>query len=60
MHGEGTFTYSNGDVYKGEWVNGLKHGQGSYSFKESNTQVSKNCLQLIIHFSLLENGEKES
>jgi hypothetical protein len=32
MNGQGKFTYTNGDVYDGEWKNGLKSGQGLYTF----------------------------
>jgi hypothetical protein len=32
-HGQGTFRYSNGDIYSGEWSKGKKHGQGTYIFK---------------------------
>ena len=27
-HGFGTFSYANGDVYKGEWRDGQRHGKG--------------------------------
>mmetsp|Transcript_19640 Transcript_19640/g.36181 ORF Transcript_19640/g.36181 Transcript_19640/m.36181 type:complete len:737 (+) Transcript_19640:5078-7288(+) len=30
--GYGTIYYENGDSYKGNWVNGEKHGQGSYFY----------------------------
>ncbi len=29
MHGQGTFTRSNGDTYAGEWKNGKSNGQGT-------------------------------
>jgi radial spoke head protein 1 len=28
------YTYPNGDVYDGQWQNGLRHGTGKYSYKE--------------------------
>jgi hypothetical protein len=31
--GEGTYLWSNGAVYIGEWKNGLRHGNGKYEFK---------------------------
>ena len=31
-HGEGKYTYVNGDVYDGEWRHGRKHGTGTYTF----------------------------
>ena len=30
--GHGTTTYASGDKYVGEWRNGKKHGQGTYTF----------------------------
>lgn len=33
MHGEGFYTYANGDVYNGSFQHGVKHGHGSYYFK---------------------------
>ena len=33
MHGEGFYTYANGDMYTGSFQQGLKHGKGSYYFK---------------------------
>ena len=37
MTGEGTYTYASGDVYSGAFVDGKKHGQGSYLFKASQS-----------------------
>ena len=31
-HGTGVKYYSNGDHYRGEWVNGLKEGRGIHSY----------------------------
>ena len=33
MHGEGLYTYANGDMYTGSFQQGIKHGKGSYYFK---------------------------
>ena len=30
--GQGTFTYSDGDKYEGEWKDGKKHGLGTLTF----------------------------
>jgi len=30
-HGEGTYLYENGDIYKGEWKWNKKHGHGVYT-----------------------------
>ena len=29
-HGQGTFIFANGDVYKGEWKNNKRSGTGTY------------------------------
>ena len=34
-HGEGVFTYPNGDTYSGWWRFGNKEGTGSYYFKST-------------------------
>jgi len=31
----------NGDVYSGEWVNGRKHGYGTYIFAKTQMKVEK-------------------
>ena len=31
--GSGVYTYSNGDVYRGEWADDVKQGEGVYSSK---------------------------
>ena len=30
QHGQGTYTYVNGDKYVGEWKKGLRHGKGIF------------------------------
>lgn len=32
FHGKGTYKYTNGNVYEGEWVDGRKSGQGSQTW----------------------------
>jgi hypothetical protein len=34
LYTTGVYTYPNGDVYEGGWRNGLRHGNGKYSYKE--------------------------
>ena len=31
-HGQGTYIWSNGEKYEGEWKDGLIHGQGTYNW----------------------------
>ena len=39
-HGTGKFIYQNGDTYDGEWVNDLKEGEGTYTYKnDSHTYI---------------------
>ncbi|RTZ82742.1 MAG: membrane-binding protein, partial [SAR324 cluster bacterium] len=33
-HGEGVYSFSDGDRYKGNWRDGRKHGQGTYTFSD--------------------------
>ena len=35
-HGQGTYTWSNGDEYVGEWKNGKISGQGTYTFADGS------------------------
>lgn len=32
-HGKGTFYYTNGDKYIGDWVRDVQHGKGIYYFQ---------------------------
>lgn len=32
-HGFGTYTYANGDIYRGNWHKNLRHGVGTYFYK---------------------------
>ena len=34
QNGKGTYTWSNGNEYVGEWKDGKEHGQGTYTFTE--------------------------
>jgi hypothetical protein len=36
---EGTFTYANGDIYVGQWLQGKKHGKGTYSYAKDGTKL---------------------
>ena len=35
-HGQGKYTYENGDVYEGEWNYGVRNGQGKMSYNNGN------------------------
>ena len=38
--------YNNGDIYEGEWLNDMKHGNGMLRLSKSNLKnyfVKKNC-----------------
>ena len=34
-HGQGTATYGKGDIYKGQFGNGKRNGEGIYKFKNA-------------------------
>jgi hypothetical protein len=36
QRGPGTYCYINGDVFKGSWVYGKKHGEGLFSKPKSH------------------------
>ena len=40
-HGQGTYTWSNGEKYKGEWKNGKEHGQGTFTFPDGGKYVGE-------------------
>lgn len=48
-HGQGKYTYINGDTYEGEWSNNLRHGKGSYTFSSTGAKYVGNWV----------NGRKE-
>jgi len=37
MHGKGTFTFENGNIYEGDWVEDTMHGKGKYTLPDNNT-----------------------
>jgi len=48
-HGEGTFTYPNGDTYSGWWKYGAKYGKGTYNYAKSGMRVSiLRCLLILL------------
>ena len=38
IDGRGTFSYSNGNKYVGQWIAGKKDGQGTYTFFDGRKQ----------------------
>lgn len=38
-NGQGTYTYSNGDKYTGEWSNDFKSGRGEYAYRYAGAVV---------------------
>ena len=34
MEGKGTFSWTDGRVYEGEWVNNKKHGKGTFKWED--------------------------
>ena len=41
FHGQGTFTYSNGDKYVGEWKDWKYHGQGTFTYTDGSMYVGE-------------------
>ena len=39
MEGEGSYVYSNGDMYSGSWLAGKKHGKGTYITKVTSSKL---------------------
>jgi hypothetical protein len=39
FHGEGTYYYTNGDIYSGNWVSGVKSGTGTFFFARDESQL---------------------
>jgi len=38
-NGKGVFTWSHGEVYDGEWVNGVKEGYGIWRSAEGDSYI---------------------
>ena len=41
QHGQGTYTWANGEKYVGEWKNGNKHGQGTFTWADGEKYVGE-------------------
>ena len=41
FHGKGTFLFSDGEKYEGEWENNRMHGQGSYKYPDGTEYVGE-------------------
>ena len=41
MHGQGAYTYADGDKYVGEFNNDFFEGQGTYYFKDGSKNVGE-------------------
>ena len=41
VNGKGTYTFSYGDKYVGEWIDGKQEGQGTYTFSSGNKYVGE-------------------
>lgn len=48
-HGQGKYTYAQGDVYEGDWESDERHGLGIYVYKISE----------VIMFGIWEKGKME-
>ncbi len=40
-HGKGTYIFSNGDRYEGEWVNDMKHGKGTFYYGNGELYIGQ-------------------
>jgi|AntRauTorckE5430_2_1112549.scaffolds.fasta_scaffold00670_8 hypothetical protein len=40
MHGQAEYRYSDGAIYRGQYKEGTKFGQGKYSFKDRKQSYS--------------------
>ena len=58
--GDGTYLFSNGDMYTGEWRNNLKDGLGIEYYADGSEKTCEfakdKILELICHYD--ENGKK--
>ncbi len=41
MHGQGTYTYANGDKYIGEWKDNRRNGQGTYTYANGDKYIGE-------------------
>ena len=54
-HGHGLMRWREGDKYEGDWVDGLRHGQGTY-FSKVNEKISFKNLFCDVCGSILSPG----
>ncbi|HCB32170.1 MAG TPA: membrane-binding protein, partial [Deltaproteobacteria bacterium] len=40
-HGQGTYTFSDGDIFAGEWKDGKVHGNGTYTYPDGAKLIGK-------------------
>ena len=38
MHGQGNYTWKNGDKYVGQWKNDKRHGKGTKTYKNGKIE----------------------
>ena len=38
-NGDGSYTYTNGDVYTGKWASGVRSGRGTYKFSKDDSFI---------------------
>ncbi|EFC40616.1 predicted protein [Naegleria gruberi] len=61
MNGQGTFVFCNGDMYSGEWKDGVANGKGLYTWKVTDDRYMGEFLNMKRHGSgtmLFQNGHK--
>ena len=64
MQGIGVFTYSNGDKYDGEWIEGNRNGKGIFisnadkysGYWKDGKKMEKVLLRIKMGINMLENG----
>ena len=40
-HGKGVYTWKNGEIYDGEWVNGVKQGYGIWKGLNNDSYIGE-------------------